>query len=242
MCRVPAGAFWMGTDSSEVEASARRYGVPRAWLLKSTPRHRVELDAFEIGRFLVTQAEYAAFLSDTGYEEVPAHWTTRAPPRFRANHPVHGLSWQAVQLYVEWVRERTGLQYRIPTETEWEKAARGGDARIFPWGDRFEAARCNTREGGIGDTTPVGVYPDGASPCGALDMAGNVEEFTADLYRRYPGSGFDDPDYGTYRMTRGGVYCFDADLARCDRRHGEPHAWAIGFRLALSAADGWLGR
>ena len=94
----------------------------------------------------------------------------------------------------------------------------------------------------MGDTTPVGIYPSGASPCGALDMAGNVEEFTADLYWPYPGTHLEEPEYGTYRVTRGGVFSLDSDLARCDRRHGSVHAGATGFRLARSAADEWLGR
>ncbi len=239
MCRIPAGAFWMGTDVAEVESAARRWSIPAAWLEKSTPRHRVELDAFEIALFPVTEAEWARFLAETDVEERPAHWPGDGAPRGRANHPVHGVTWQGVLLYCEWLSERTGRAYRVPTEREWERAARGTDARTFPWGEPFSAARCNTREGGVGGTTPVGVYPDGASPCGALDMAGNVEELVADLYGPYPGSRFADPDYGGYRVTRGGVWSLDGDLARCDRRHGTAFASATGFRLARSAADGW---
>jgi formylglycine-generating enzyme required for sulfatase activity len=238
MCRIAAGAFWMGTDPAEVETAARRWNIPAPWLEKSTPRHRVELDAFEIAVHPVTEAEWAQFLSDTGVDERPAHWRSDSAPRGRANHPVHGVSWQGVLLYCEWLSERTGRAHRVPTEQEWERAARGTDARTFPWGDAFAASRCNTREGGIGGTTPIGVYPDGASPCGALDMAGNVEELVADLYRPYPGSRFADPDYGSYRMTRGGGWSLDGDLARCDRRHGTAFAGPTGFRVARSAVDG----
>jgi len=207
-------------------------------MLKSTPLREVELDGFEIGRFPVSEAEYQAFARDARYRELPAHWRAGAPPLFRANHPVHGMGWQGALRYAEWLSERSGVRYRIPTEAEWEKAARGADRRAFPWGERFDPARCNTREGGVGSTTPVGSYPGGASPCGALDLAGNVEELVADLYWPYPGSDFEDPDYGSYRMTRGGVFSLDADLARCDRRHGEPFATTLGFRLARSALDG----
>lgn len=241
-CRVAAGEFWVGTDEREVAEAARRYAVPEAWFAKSTPRHRVALDAFEIGLYPVTELEYGCFVAETGVPELPAHWRGAVPPRERANHPVHGVSWQGVLLYVEWLSERSGLAWRVPTEQEWECAARGRDARTFPFGDAFSAGRCNTREGGIGGTTPVGVYPDGAAPCGALDMAGNVEELVADLYQPYPGTSFRDPEYGSYRMTRGGVWSLDADLARCDRRHGTPFAGPTGFRLARSAADGWLAR
>lgn len=242
MCRVPAGRFWMGTDLAEVAELARRWNVPEAWFEKSTPRRQVELDAFEIAVHPVTEAEWARFLAETGVDEIPAHWPSGVPARGRANHPVFGVSWQAILLYVEWLSEQTGTTFRVPTEPEWERAARGTDARAHPWGEAFSASRCNTREGGIGGTTPVGVYPDGASPCGALDMAGNVEEIVADLYRPYPGSKFADPDYGSYRVTRGGVYTLDGDLARCDRRHGAAFAGPTGVRLARSAAHGWQGR
>jgi toxoflavin biosynthesis protein ToxD len=242
MCAVPRGSFWMGIPPEEAVAVALRHGIPQAWMLKSSPRHRVELDAFEIARFPVTEAEFHAFLRDTDLPERPAHWPGDAPPAYRANHPVHGVSWHAALLYAEWLGERSGGHYRIPTEAEWEKAARGGDLRTYPWGNDFHALYCNTREGGVGGTTPVGVYPQGAAVCGALDLAGNVEEYTADLYGPYPGASFQDPAFGSYRMTRGGVYSLDADLARCDRRHGAPFAGPTGFRVARSAADEWLGR
>ena len=163
----------------------------------------------------VTEGEYQRFILETEVEEIPDHWKDHAPPAYRANHPVYGVSWQGALLYAEWVSERTARQCRIPTEAEWERAARGTDARTFPWGNHFDAWRCNTREGGLGNTTPVGIYADGASPCGAMDLAGNVEEYTASLYWPYPKSSFEDPDYWSYRATRGGVWNLDADLARC---------------------------
>jgi formylglycine-generating enzyme required for sulfatase activity len=138
--------------------------------------------------------------------------------------------------YCAWLSRETGLRYRLPTEAEWEKAARGTDGRAHPWGDAFDPRRANTREAGIGETTPVGSFPDGASPYGALDMAGNVEECTGSLYRLYPGSRVSDPEAGSYLVTRGGCFALDGDLARCDRRHGLPFAPAAGFRLARSRA------
>ncbi len=239
MCRVQGSTFDMGTATAEAARIARVYGIPAHWMTKSTPRHRVEVDSFEIGRYLVTEFEYCAFLEATGFHDRPSHWVKGEPSPYRRNHPIYGIGWQGVLLYVEWLREETSLNYRVATEAEWELAASGGDGRAFPWGGTFDAGCCNTREGGIGGTTPVGVYPHGASPVGALDLAGNVEEYTADLYRAYPGSEFDDPDYGSYRMTRGGTFSLDADLARCDRRHGDLYGSEIGFRLARSVAGGW---
>jgi formylglycine-generating enzyme required for sulfatase activity len=241
MCAVPYGPFTMGMSEEEAARAGKRYGIPVAWMRKSCPEHEVLVDAFEIGRQPVTEMEWAVFLRDTGVAERPAHWRDTTAPPYRRSHPVHGVPWHAVLLYTEWLSERTGAHYRVPTEAEWEKAARGTDGRIFPWGSRFEASRCNTREGGVGNTTPVGIYTAGASPWGALDIAGNVEEYTADLYWPYPGSTLEDGDYGAYRITRGGCYALDADLARGDRRHGDVNARCIGFRLARSAADEWLG-
>lgn len=242
MCAVPYGAFRMGVDESEVPSLARHYGLPEAWFMKSTPQHEVVVDAFEIAAYPVTEGEYARFLAETQVDEAPAHWPGGCAPAYRRTHPVHGVSWQGALLYAEWVSQCTGLHYRLPTECEWEKAARGSDLRSFPWGNDFDVRRCNTRECGIGNTTPVGMFASGAAACGAFDMAGNVEEYVADLLWPYPGTRHGDPDYGADRVTRGGVFSLDADLARCDRRHGTRFAGATGFRLARSAADEWLGR
>ena len=242
MCRVPYGSFYMGTDHKEIPEIAFHYAIPEAWMLKSAPRHEVLVDAFEIGAFPVTEGEYHAFILETGVMEFPDHWIDGSPPPYRSNHPVHSLPWQAVLYYVEWISDRTGCHYRIPTEAEWEKSARGCDGRAFPWGNHFKATRCNTRELGISNTTPVGIFPSGQSPYGVFDLSGNVEEYTADLLWPYPGSAHQDGNFGTCRVTRGGVYSLDADLARCDRRHDDAFAGPTGFRLARSAADEWLGR
>jgi formylglycine-generating enzyme required for sulfatase activity len=233
MLLVPAGTFVRGLRSEEAAALAREYDLPLAWLAKSCPQQELELDAFEVARYPLTQQEWAEFVAEAGGER-PRHWTSARPPRGRENHPVHGISRTAMLAYCDWLSRETGLRYRLPTEAEWEKAARGSSGRSYPWGERFDSGRANTREAGIGDTTPVGVFPDGASPYGALDMAGNVEECTGSLYRLYPGSPAQDPDEGSYVVTRGGCFALDGDLARCERRHGLPFAPAAGFRLARS--------
>jgi formylglycine-generating enzyme required for sulfatase activity len=240
LCFVPGGSFAMGMREEEVPAVAREFGLPETWLRKACPLHDASVEAFEIARFPVTQGEWALFVAETGHPERPAFWRGPAPPPGRESHPVWGISWDAVLAYCDWLSSRTALRWRVPSEAEWEKAARGDDGRAYPWGARFDPRRANTRETGLGDTTAVGIFPEGASPCGALDLSGNVEEFVATLHAPYPGAGAQDeePEQGRYRVTRGGCFALDGDLARCDRRHGTPFATVVGFRLARSRADG----
>jgi formylglycine-generating enzyme required for sulfatase activity len=237
MVRVPGGPFLRGMRLQEIADVAREYDLPPSWLAKSCPQQELELDPFEIARLPVSQQEWAEFVASSELAERPRSWKDMRPPRGRENHPVHGISHDAMLAYCDWLSHETGLRYRLPTEAEWEKAARGSSGRAYPWGERFDARCTNTREAGIGDTTPVGAFPTGVSPFGALDMAGNVEECTGSLYRLYPGSAVEDPAEGTYFVTRGGCFALDGDLARCDRRHGLHLSPAAGFRVARSRAE-----
>lgn len=148
MVFVPAGEFYFGPD-----------------------RMRLTLPDFYIDRFPVTNAEYKKFVEATGAPE-PTHWRRGTWPEGKADHPVVNVTWEQAAAYAEWAGKR------LPTEEEWEKAARGTDGREWPWGSTFDPSRCNTNESGIWDTTPVGKYsPAGDSPYGAADMAGNVWEW-----------------------------------------------------------------
>ncbi|MDE3091516.1 MAG: SUMF1/EgtB/PvdO family nonheme iron enzyme, partial [Chloroflexota bacterium] len=172
---IPAGAFAMGSDA-----------IPDA-----APRHRLELPAFRIGKYPVTNAEYREFIDAEGYlrqewwTEMGWRWLESRPqtapgfwddPRFHGDRqPVVGVSWYEAVAYSRWLSEMHARVFRLPTEAEWEKAARGADdARRFPWGDRFEPERTNTAEAGVGATTPVDAFPRGASPYGVFDLVGNV--------------------------------------------------------------------
>jgi formylglycine-generating enzyme required for sulfatase activity len=238
---VPGGPFAMGMREDDVPSVAREFDIPDAWLAKACPRHEVDLAPFEIGRFPVTNLEWACFLARSGYGERPATWYGGAPEPGTENHPVWGISADGVLAYCAWLSRETGLRFRLPTEAEWEKAARGRDGRAYPFGDVFDPRCANTREAGVGTTTPVGAFPAGVASCGALDLAGNVEEYTGSLFRPYPGAPPGLEEETPYRVTRGGCFALDGDLARCDRRHGTPFAAAVGFRLARSRASSALG-
>ncbi len=159
---------------------------------------------FFVARTPVTNGEYARFVAATD-RKPPQHWKGKSPPEGIADHPVVLVSWHDATAYAAWA----GL--RLPSEEEWERAARGMDGREYPWGDEFDPTRCNTRESGIGTTTPVGQYsPGGDSPCGCADMAGNVWEWTSSEWA--PGSGG--------RVVRGGSWGGYRDFGRCAVRGG----------------------
>lgn len=241
MVDVAGARAAIGTPAEEVDAVADAWahvGVRREWIEKEVPRHEVVLEAFRIGRYPVTNWEFRAFLEDTRAAWLPTSWAYGVYPPERANHPVHTVSAAAADAYAQWLSSRTGRRFRLPTEAEWEHAAAGPRGCQYPWGDAFEAHRANTADGGPLRSTPVGIYAEGRAACGALDMAGNVEEYVADHYAPYPGGVVVRDDLQRarerYRMTRGGGFTRYGDLARCRRRHGALRSdlYAIGLRLA----------
>ncbi len=169
--RVPAGPFLMGSADDDSEAKD-----------EEKPQHTVELEAYRIGRYPVTNVQYQTFVQETGYQS-PEHWSDSDYPEKKADHPVVNVSWDDAMTYCRWLSDKTGKNYRLPTEAEWEKAARGTSGQIYPWGDEFDQNNCNSSENDIDDTTPVDQYsPTGDSPYGATDMAGNVWEWTLSLW------------------------------------------------------------
>ncbi|MGB8646538.1 MAG: SUMF1/EgtB/PvdO family nonheme iron enzyme, partial [Anaerolineae bacterium] len=192
---IPAGEFWMGSDERAEEK----------------PPHRVLLPEYQIARVPVTNAQYLLYVQATGATP-PEHWPDGQPPRNRTSHPVVNVTWHDAVRYCEWLSGVTGKAIRLPSEAEWEKAARGDkDQRRYPWGDMFDSARCNSEELGVGETSPVGVFPSGASPYGVLDMSGNVLEWTRSVYKEYPykpDDGRENMDAGdeSSRVWRGGTF------------------------------------
>jgi formylglycine-generating enzyme required for sulfatase activity len=190
--------------------------IPAGEFLYGDKKKKVILPEFWIDKTPVTSAEYARFVADTGHKP-PEHWKGKAPPKYMADHPVTYVSWHEAVAYAEWAGKR------LPTEEEWEKAARGSDGREYPWGDRFDPNRCNTKESGIRNTTPVGQYsPQGDSPYGCVDMAGNVWEWTASSSM-------------IHKMLRGGSWNNSLRIANCTYRSWYPPRYRlndVGFRCA----------
>jgi formylglycine-generating enzyme required for sulfatase activity len=250
LARIPAGEFLMGAPDAEEER----------------PVHRVFVSEFFIGRFPVTQDEYARFVRATGHP-APAirvlplitaggHdilfqdlatayvWHGGEPPPGHGSHPVVLVTYDDAEAYCRWLSESTGQRVRLPTEAEWEKAARGGsEAQRYPWGsDEIGAARGNFLSDGSlkrqRGTRPTGTYPPNAF--GLYDMAGNVWEWVSDWYGQdyYAISEPQDPVgpwSGTMRLVRGGSWVNDdVNMLRCAYRHKVPpdtYAYSIGFRI-----------
>jgi formylglycine-generating enzyme required for sulfatase activity len=247
LCAVAAGPFRMGSDPKQDSEAYDR----------EQPQITVDLPAYAIAKFPVTVAEYACFV-DAGHAAprkgyLGTDWQTQLT---RLDHPVTCVSWYDARDYAAWLARLTGQPWALPSEAEWEKAARWdargdnghGHARIYPWGDRFEAARCNTGESGIKTTTAVGSYGpenpsrDGSSPYGAQDMAGNVWEWTRTIYdeQAYRTNTFREDSNSTYnRVLRGGSWDYNAWVARAAYRNDNPPGIAgvnFGFRVALLSA------
>lgn len=253
---VPAGPFAMGDNFGD--------GEPR-----ERPVHTVELDAFFIGKYEVTNAQWSRFRDDPGYED-PKFWPNGRPmPKDQipywtqannhgggtpdsGNYPVIGVNWDGATAYCNWVSARTGKKYRLPTEAEWEKAARGTDQRRYPWGNAIDLSYANVVGSQSFDTVRVAGYYDGgekdgkkthsnASPYGAYDLAGNLMEWCQDWYSRdyysvSPRKNPKGPASGAYRVVRGGSFFFEPFDARTYARTA---AWPslqafrmLGFRVA----------
>lgn len=253
---VPAGAFRMGDNFGDGESRER-------------PVHVVELDAFYIAKYEMTNGEWRKFRDDPGYEETKFWPGGKVVPKDQVpywtqaqNHgggtpgsddyPLLGVNWDSATAYCNWLSAKTGKKYRLPTEAEWEKAARGTDQRRYPWGNSIDRSYANYTGAQKFDTGQwVGFYDgsrrgelqthSGESPYGAFDMAGNVMEWCQDWYSRNyysvsPRKNPQGPASGAYRVVRGGTFFMDPlDLRTYARSAAWPSFQAhrmIGFRAA----------
>ncbi len=231
MVLIPAGEFTMGDNTRY------NWSFLLAYNIYDGPEHTVYLDAYYIDKYEVTNKQYKKFMEETGYR-MPRCWNDA-----RFNHPdqpVVGVTWDDAVAYAKWAGKR------LPTEAEWEKAARGRDKRLWPWGNKFDKTKCTvweSQETGARWTTPVGKYETGASPYGCYDMAGNAWEWCADYYdpnyySLSPVKNPSGPAEGFQKVVRGGGVLYFGHFARCAARYRVPwyaQSPQIGFRCAKSA-------
>ncbi|MGQ4810197.1 Formylglycine-generating enzyme [Candidatus Entotheonellaceae bacterium PAL068K] len=257
MLVIPAGPFVMGSTPEEREygysldetlhgsTTARRF----RWFASET-RRQITSPSYAIDRHPVTNAAYQRFVQSTGHRTpfVTADvwqgyglihpyatvrkflWQGGVPPPGREQHPVVLVNHVDAAAFCAWRGQREGRKLRLPREAEWEKAARGTDGRYFPWGNTFDPQRLNSYDKGPFDTVPVGQYPQGQSPYGVLDMAGQVFEWTATPWKTTP------PRY----VVKGGSWDDLPGITRAAARHGRPARLKhilIGFRCVSSLSD-----
>ena len=230
LVNVPYGQFLMGTIPTGLRKSDHE-----------EPQREVTLDTYYIGKYLVTNAQYSQFIEATKYQ-LPRFY---ADPRFNSpDCPVVGVKWYDTQAFLAWINELTGESYRLPTEAEWEKAARGTDGREYPWGNQWESSKANTSESRIKRLTPVGCYPDAVSVYGCHDMAGNAYEWCSDwfhpeTYKHSPSANPQGPIRGRRKVIRGGSWVARGEFAaRCANRAAYEPIQAVhnvGFRLVKTA-------
>lgn len=246
MVYIPAGRFTRGSNVGKGEEK------------DEIPEHEVHLDAYWMGKYEVTLGQYKEFVAATGHRQLPDYVATYSPG---ADHPAVGVSWEDADACCRWLSKKMGLEFKLPTEAQWEKAARGTDGRLYPWGnDPPNGKRSNfadkqfvqlskrnrwvnaTSDDGYAYTAPVGSYTGGASPYGLYDMAGNVWEWCRDWYQHnyYKNSPRENPtgpgDGGGFpvRVVRGCSFDYPVEYLRCSNRafvKPSVHQQFLGFRL-----------
>ena len=220
--RIPAGEFKMGTN------------LTIDYLPNSQPMHTVYLDTYYMSKYEVTFDQYDNFCDDTGRTKPSDEgWG-------RGNRPVINVSWNDAVAFCNWLSEKTGKTIKLPTEAQWEKAARGTDQRMFPWGNETPNSNLCNINMYIGKTSPVGSYPSGVSPYGIHDMEGNVYEwcfdwFDSNYYSSSPKNNPQGPSTGTSRTMRGGCWSIIYDYT-FSRSWGNPddRGYVNGFRIVKS--------
>lgn len=245
----------MGSSRSQIEQgyriSAKGYGHDRVrtmgWFEQEYPQHIESTKAYRIMKTAVTQAEYAIFIQETAYPApyasrqtwksyrlahpyshvLPYIWHENRPPKGKENHPVVLVNMGDIQAYAAWLTQKRGVHVHLPTEKQWEKAMRGTDGRLYPWGNNYNSRLLNNHDLGHFGTTSVGSFTKGASPYGVLDGAGQVFEWTQSPW---PG----DANY----TVKGGSWDDHGGVCRPAAHHGRPAYLKhilIGFRLVVQA-------
>jgi serine/threonine-protein kinase len=208
LIRIAGGKFRMGLAGEPADPNPEREELREkylVWMYRQWPAHEIEVGPFAVDRTEVTNAEYAQFIQETNHEP-PADWAGKTPPAGQEQWPVRNVSFNDAQAFAEWRSKRDGASYRLPSEEEWEYAAKGATNYRYPWGDQWLDGRANVKAQA---PRPVGSYPGGASGFGAQDMLGNVAEWTSSRAKLYPNNtALEALDAGQRAMivVRGGSY------------------------------------
>ncbi len=200
MVKIPAGPFLMGSNEEDDEGIGSEFGTVKPLYRDEHPLHRVFLKSFWIDKYEVNNLHYKQFVESTNSRS-PRSWPDGKFPIPFAHYPVTFVSWYDAKRFCEWAGKR------LPKEAEWEKAARGTDGRVYPWGNEFDPKRANTGESKQEGVAPVGSYEMGVSPFGVYDMVGNVWEWVDDWYQPYPGNTYTSEVFGEKnKVLKGGSW------------------------------------
>lgn len=269
MVTIPAGEFLMGSMEEQIEELEKRFPeVDKRLFEREFPQHKVYLPEFQIGKYEVINREFGEFVTATGYKTTAeiggtgavfnpgfmmikgADWRHPVGPESnieeKQEHPVVQVSWNDAREFCKWLSKENSMNFSLPTEAEWEKAARGTDGRVFPWGNEWKRENCNA-EGRLGSTTPVNFFETlNISPYKVVDMAGNVFEWTTTtignteawpskyVYPYQKNDGREDFEAKTRRVGRGGSYCRNEAFCRTAFRFADlptDRYSAQGFRV-----------
>ena len=236
MVLVPAGEFIMGTNRTDTENTHLKIGTVKPLYKDQHPEHKVYLDAFYIDQYEVTNLEYKKFVDATQFPELPGHWEEGTFPQGGKGFPVTNVTWREALTYALWAGKR------LPTEAQWEKAARGTGGRLFPWGDEYQKGWANVGVDGAKALVSGGSYPKDVSPYNLFDMAGNVMEWTLSWYQPYPGNDYQFKKFGKeFKVLRGngfqkgGHYFLEAYRYVFYRTEAKPDEYFenVGFRCVM---------
>lgn len=225
--KIPAGKFLKGSNDEDVLAFEHE-----------KPQRPIFLDTYYISKYPITVAQYLSFIESREYQKNQRKQESQGRWEYDnlkfQNHPIVGVTWDEANRFCRWLGEKIGYEIRLPTEREWEKAARGTDGRIFPWGNDFDNERCNI--GVLGQTTAVGIFPKGASPYGCMDMSGNVWEWCSDIWKAEVSDG---RRVESVHGIRGGSFGARKNLGRCayKSKEGPMLAEGQGFRIVADQAE-----
>jgi formylglycine-generating enzyme required for sulfatase activity len=239
MMLVPAGEFIMGTNRTDPDNTHLKIGTVKPLYKDQRPEHKVHLNAFYIDQYEVTNSEYKQFIDATQFPELPGHWEEGTFPEGEKDLPVTNVTWGEALAYALWAGKR------LPTEAQWEKAARGTEGRLFPWGEEYQKGWANVGVDGAKGLVSGGSYPKDVSPYQVFDMAGNVMEWTASWYQLYPGNDYQFKKFGReFKVLRGngfqkgGHYFLEAYRYTFYRTEAKPDEYFenVGFRCVMPVA------